>query len=203
MSLWADFSVKIPSLGVILMHCFERRSFLVRGLLVGGSLILSGCSISGSESDNRFEKFTEPSKNLTVKTDLRNVCRRMPGIRVSAAHWVAQRKDGGRGDLPAPEDRYWFHAVIELAPDSTRVLAEASDDEASLLPGIYPGLRQYVPKDDVFFSVPKKKADKILDVGNLMQDEEEGVGSEKFGVDRLAVCSSSNLMLLIGSGIKP
>lgn len=127
----------------------------------------------------------------------------MPGVRVSAAHWVTQRKSEGRVDLPAREDRYWFHAVVELEPDSTRLLIEVSSGRADPLPGIYPALRQYVPKGDVFVSVPKEKADEVLDVENLVQDEEEGIGSEKFGVDELAVCSSSNLMILIGSGIKP
>lgn len=171
----------------------------IGGLLGGCSSVFEGLRASGPH----FAKFTEPSKKLTVKTDLKNIDRRMPGVQVSAAHWVVQRKGSGRLDLPAPEDRYWLHAVIELKSDSTQRLVGASNGTADPLPGIYPDLRQYVPKKDVFTTVPKAKADEILDVEHLVQDSDEGSGSETFGVDELAVCSSSNLMILIGSGVKP
>lgn len=117
------------------------------------------------------------------------------------AHWVSRQKETGRYDLPAPEPRYWFHLVAELSSASTDALTDASTGTVDILPGIQPDLRQYVPKDDVFASVPSEKADEILDVEHLVQDATEGSGRDTFNVDQLVVCSSSNLMILIGQGV--
>ena len=60
---------------------------------------------------------------------------------------------------------------MTVDPPDTRALAEASSGKADLLPGIYPDLRQYVPEDKVFTTVPKEDADEILDIEHMMQDD--------------------------------
>ena len=95
----------------------------------------------------------------------------MPGIRFSSAHWVAQYQQRERELLPAPDRPIWTHVVATLEPDSTHALAEASTGAADPLPGIHPDLRQYVAEADAFTAVPPKKADEILDVEHMIQDD--------------------------------
>ena len=81
-------------------------------------------------------------------------------------YWQEER------ELLPPQDRpIWIHGVMTVDPADTRALAEASSGKADPLPGIYPDLRQYVPEDKVFTTVPKEDADEILDIEHMMQDD--------------------------------
>ena len=175
------------------MADYGRRGVVGMSLVGGAALVLGGCasaqedrSRSGSTptSDGRFSSFTEyvPDK-LEIRTDLGLLDRRMPGITISSAHWVAQ---------------YW-QEERELEPASTRALAEASTGKADPLPGIYPDLRQYVPVGKVFTTVPKEKADEILDVKHMMRDDPNAHGSDGVGVDQAAVCADANLLILMAN----
>lgn len=168
-------------------------------------MLLSGClswfGRNQGSRDDRFAEYAEyTSTKPVVKTELFLVERRMPAIEVVEAHWVSQQKEGGRYELPAPEPRYWFHVVAELGSDSINTLMGASTGAVDVLPGIQPDLRQYVPKDDVFVSVPSKKADEILDVAHLVKYSSEASKTLTFNVEQLVVSSNSNLMILIGLG---
>ena len=88
---------------------------------------------------------------------------------------------------------------MTLEPASTRALAEASTGKADPLPGIYPDLRQYVPVGKVFTTVPKEKADEILDVEHMIQDDPNAHGSDSVGVDQAAVCADANLLILMAN----
>ena len=190
---------------------YGRRRVVGMGLVGAAALALGGCasakegrSRSGSTptptSDGRFASFTEyvPVK-LEIRTDLGRLDRRMPGITISSAHWVMQYWQEERELLPAPDRPIWIHGVLALDPAGTRALAEASTGKADPLPGIYPDLRQYVPVGKVFTTVPKEKADEILDVKHMMRDDPNAHGSDGVGVDRAAVCADANLLILVAT----
>ena len=186
-----------------------RRRVVRMGLAGAVALSLGGCasakedrSRSGATptptSDGRFASFTEyvPVK-LEIRTDLGRLDRRMPGITISSAHWVMQYWQEERELLP-PQDRpIWIHGVMTLDPAGTRALAEASSGKADPLPGIYPDLRQYVPESKVFTTVPKEKADEILDIEHMMQDDPSRFESSNFETEQVAICADANLLIFI------
>lgn len=192
------------------MAGYGRRRVVGMGLVGAVALALGGCASaqggrprSGATtptSDGRFASFTEyvPDK-LEIRTDLGRLDRRMPGITISSAHWVAQYWQEKRELLP-PQDRpIWVHGVMTLEPASTRALAEASTGKADPLPGIYPDLRQYVPQGKVFTTVPKERADEILDVEHMMQDDPNIVEPHHFQTDQAVICADSNLLILVAT----
>ncbi|OLL15404.1 hypothetical protein BKH32_03475 [Actinomyces oris] len=175
----------------------------------GAALVLGGCasaqdgrsrSSATPTSDGRFASFTEyvPDK-LEIRTDLGRLDRRMPGVTISSAHWVAQYWQEERELLPAPDRPIWIHGVLALEPASTRALAKASSGTADPLPGIYPDLRQYVPEGKVFTTVLKEKADTILDVKHMMQDDPSRSESSSFDTEQVAICADANLLILMAN----
>ena len=184
-----------------------RRGVVGMGLAGGAALALGGCAPAQQDqsrpgatptSDGRFESFTEyVPVTLEIRTDLGRLDRRMPGVTISSAHWVLQYWQEKREVLP-PQDRpIWIHGVMTLDPASTRALAEASSGKADPLPGIYPDLRQYVPEGKVFTTVPKEKADAILDIEHMMQDDPSRFESSSFDTEQVAICADANLLILI------
>ena len=188
---------------------YGRRGVVGMGLAGGAALALGGCAPAQEDrsrssatptSDGRFASFTEyVPVTLEIRTDLGRLDRRMPGVTISSAHWVLQYWQEKREILP-PQDRpIWIHGVMTLDPAGSRALAEASTGKANPLPGIYPDLRQYVPEDKVFTTVPKEKADEILDVKHMMRDDPNAHGSDGVGVDQAAVCADANLLILMAN----
>ena len=186
---------------------YGRRDVVGMGLAGGAALALGGCAPAQQDqsrpgatptSDGRFESFTEyVPVTLEIRTDLGRLDRRMPGVTISSAHWVMQYWQEKREILP-PQDRpIWIHGVMTLDPASTRALAEASSGKADPLPGIYPGLRQYVPEGKVFTTVPKEKADAILDIEHMMQDDPSRFESPSFDTEQVAISADANLLILI------
>ena len=186
---------------------YGRRDVVGMGLAGGAALALGGCAPAQQDqsrpgatptSDGRFESFTEyVPVTLEIRTDLGRLDRRMPGVTISSAHWVLQYWQEKREVLP-PQDRpIWIHGVMTLDPAGSRALAEASTGKADPLPGIYPDLRQYVPEDKVFTTVPKEKADAILDIEHMMQDDPSRFESSSFDTEQVAVCADANLLIFI------
>ena len=184
-----------------------RRGVVGMGFAGGAALALGGCAPAQAgrsrpsatpTSNGRFEGFTEyVPVTLEIRTDLGRLDRRMPGVTISSAHWVMQYWQEKREVLP-PQDRpIWIHGVMTLDPASTRALAEASSGKADPLPGIYPGLQQYVPEGKVFTTVPKEKADAILDIEHMMQDDPSRFESSSFDTEQVAVCADANLLIFI------
>lgn len=192
--------------GVRGVNDYRRRDIFFVSSTVGVTMFLGGClswlDRSRGDRDNRFAEFTEyTTTEAVVKTDLAAVEKRMPGIKVTEAHWVGEQKETGRYDLPAPEPRYWLHLVATLSSDSVDALVKASMGAVDVLPGIQPDLRKYVPTQGAFVSVPQGKADEILDVKHVAQGDEKEWEGDVFNVEQLVVGSASNVMILIGRGI--
>ena len=186
---------------------YGRRGVVGMGLAGGAALALGGCapaqdgrsrSSATPTSDGRFASFTEyVPVTLEIRTDLGRLDRRMPGVTISSAHWVLQYWQEKREILPAPDRPIWIHGVMTLDPAGSRALAETSSGKADPLPGIYPDLRQYVPEDKVFTTVPKEKADEVLDIEHMMQDDPSRFESSSFNTEQVAICADANLLILI------
>ena len=184
-----------------------RRGVVGMGLAGGGALALGGWAPgqgggagpgAAATWDGRFAGFTEyVPVTLEIRTDLGRLDRRMPGVTISSAHWVLQYWQEKREVLPTQDRPIWIHGGMTLDPASTRALAEASSGKADPLPGIYPGLRQYVPEGKVFTTVPKEKADAILDIEHMMQDDPSRFESSSFDTEQVAVCADANLLIFI------
>ena len=189
------------------MTGYGRRAVVGMGVLAGAALALGDCAsfpeighqkpTPAQTQDGRFAEFTEyVPETLEIRTDLEPLERRMPGIRLSSAHWVTQYQQQEREILP-PQDRpIWTHVVATLEPDGARALAEASTGAADPLPGIHPDLRQYVPEADAFTAVPTEKADEILDVEHMIQDD-PNAQRHYFKTREAVICADSGLMILI------
>ena len=184
-----------------------RRGVVGMGLAGGAALAMGGCAPAQEDqsrpsatptSDGRFAGFTEyVPVTLEIRTDLGRLDRRMPGVTISSAHGVLQYWQETREILP-PQDRpIWIHGVMTLDPAGSRALAEASTGKANPLPGIYPDLRQYVPEGKVFTTVPKEKADGILDIEHAMQDDPSRFEPSYFDTEQVAICADANLLILI------
>ena len=184
---------------------YGRRGVVGMGLAGGTALALGGCapaqagrsrSSATPTSDGRFASFTEyVPVTLEIRTDLGRLERRMPGVTISSAHWVMQYQQEQREVLP-PQDRpIWIHGVMTLDPAGSQALAEASTGKADPLPGIYPDLRQYVPEGKVFTTVPKEKADAILDIEHMMEDDPSRFNSPHFETEQVAICADANLLI--------
>ena len=187
------------------MSEYGRRDVVGMGLAGGTALALGGCapaqagrsrSSATPTSDGRFASFTEyVPVTLEIRTDLGRLVRRMPGVTISSAHWVMQYQQEQREVLP-PQDRpIWIHGVMTLDPAGSQALAEASTGKADPLPGIYPDLRQYVPEGKVFTTVPKEKADAILDIEHMMEDDPSRFNSPHFETEQVAICADANLLI--------
>ena len=187
------------------MSKYGRRDVVGMGLAGGTALALGGCapaqagrsrSSATPTSDGRFASFAEyVPVTLEIRTDLGRLERRMPGVTISSAHWVMQYQQEQREVLP-PQDRpIWIHGVMTLDPAGSQALAEASTGKADPLPGIYPDLRQYVPEGKVFTTVPKEKADAILDIEHMMEDDPSRFNSPHFETEQVAICADANLLI--------
>ena len=86
---------------------------------------------------------------------------------------------------------------MTVDPADTRALAEASSGKADPLQGIYPDLRQYVPEDKAFTTVPKEKADAIFDIEHMMQDDPSRFESSNFETEQVAICADASLLVFI------
>ena len=184
---------------------YGRRGVVGMGLAGGTALALGGCapaqagrsrSSATPTSDGRFASFAEyVPVTLEIRTDLGRLERRMPGVTISSAHWVMQYQQEQREVLP-PQDRpIWINGVMTLDPAGSQALAEASTGKADPFPGIYPDLRQYVPEGKVFTTVPKEKADAILDIEHMMEDDPSRFNSPHFETEQVAICADANLLI--------
>ena len=69
--------------------------------------------------------------------------------------------------FPNPDPEFWLTGVATVPDETITALMEGTTSSA-LLPGIYPGLYQYVPQDCHFSTIDPKHADKTLK-GNTLR----------------------------------
>ena len=130
-------------------------------LLCAAITLLTGCIPFGSNAarsrlpqDPRFAEFTyETDGEIKVQERTDSFNERMPGLGATQGHVVAANFPEG-WPLPSPDHHLWVTGVATVPPETIQMLANGSDGNNALLPGIYPGLYEYVPQNCHFSLFP-------------------------------------------------
>ena len=164
--------------------------------------LTAACNLFGASSrerlpeDPRFAEFTyktDDTIEVQERTDSFN--ERMSGLGASEGHVAAANFPEGRG-LPSPDHHFWVTGVATVAPESIQKLSEGATGNNTLLPGIYPGLYQYVPQDCHFVTIPADHANTVL------QTKANGIYSDwgSFTITDFAASADCNLIIVTGEG---
>ena len=167
------------------------------------AVLTAACNPFGASSrerlpeDPRFAEFTFDSDNkpkVQERTDSFNM--RMPAMGATEGHVAAANFPEGRG-LPSPDHHFWVTGVATVAPESIQKLSEGATGNNTLLPGIYPGLYQYVPQDCHFVTIPADHANTVL------QTQTNDIYSDwgSFTITDFAASADCNLIIITGEGI--
>ena len=111
--------------------------------------------------DPRFSEFvfrSDEEPTIKDRTDSVNV--RWPNTKASDAH-IVTAYSSQTGFLPDQDPEFWLTAVATVPDETIQLLAEGAATD-TLLPGIYPGLYEYVPQECKFTTIDPKFADKAL-----------------------------------------
>ena len=165
--------------------------------------LTAACNLFGASSrerlpeDPRFAEFTyktDDTIEVQERTDSFN--ERMPGPGASEGHVVAANFPEG-WLLPSPDHHYWLTGVATV-PDETITALMESATSSTLLPGIYPGLYQYVPQDCHFAAIPADHANSVL------QTNQDAIYSKwgSFTITDFAASTDCNLIIVTGEAIK-
>ena len=151
--------------------------------------LTAACNPFGAE----FTYKTDGTIEVQERTDSFN--ERMPGLGASEGHVVAANFPEG-WLLPSPDHHYWLTGVATV-PDETITALMEGTTSSSLLPGIYPGLYQYVPQDCHFSTIDPKHADKTLKGDNTQVNKDFGA----LPVKALAASSDCHLVVITAIGL--
>lgn len=146
--------------------------------------------------DPRFAEFTYKTDGeikVQERTDSFNI--RMPAMGATEGHVATANFPEGRG-LPSPDHHFWVTGVAAVPADTIRMLTDGADGNNSLLPGIYPGLYQYVPQDCHFYTIPSDHANDVLNT--KANDIYSDWGS--FTITGFAASADCNLIIVTGEG---
>ena len=111
--------------------------------------------------DPRFSEFVFHSDDEpTVKDQTDSVNVRWPKMEASEAH-LTIAYSSQTGLLPDQDPEFWLTAVATIPDETIQLLAEGAATD-TLLPGIYPGLYEYVPQECQFTTINPEFADKAL-----------------------------------------
>ena len=166
------------------------------------AVLTAACNPFGASSrerlpeDPRFAEFTyktDGTIEVQERTDSFN--ERMPAMGATEGHVAAANFPEGRG-LPSPDHHFWVTGVATVAPESIQKLSEGATGNNTLLPGIYPGLYQYVPQDCHFVTIPAEHANTVLQT--KANDMHSDWGS--FTITDFAASADCNLIIVTGEG---
>jgi len=167
------------------------------------AVLTAACNPFGASSrgrfpeDPRFAEFTYKTDGeikVQERTDSFNA--RMPGLGASEGHVAAANFPEGRG-LPSPDHHFWVTGGATATPAPIQKLSEGATGNNTLLPGIYPGLYQYVPQDCHFVTIPADHANSVL------QTKANDIYSDwgSFDITDFAASTDCNLIIVTGEGI--
>ena len=165
------------------------------------AVLTAACNPFGASSrerlpeDPRFAEFTFDSDNkptVQERTDSVNV--RWPNTNASEVHIVIEYSPA-LAFLPAQDPEFWLTAVATVPDETITALMEGTTSSA-LLPGIYPGLYQYVPQDCHFSTIDPEFADKALAPDKEKIPHDFG----PMNIRALAVSEDCNLLVFTALG---
>ena len=148
--------------------------------------------------DPRFAKFTyETDDELEVKERIDSFNERIPGLGATAGHVVVAHFRDGADRQPTPDRQFWLTGVAEVPNTTITMLVDDNIGGSSLLPGIHPGLYEYVPEGCSFTAVDPAVANKVLGA------DPEALYSEwgSFEIVEFALSADCNLIVVTGEGI--
>ena len=166
--------------------------------------LTAACNPFGASSrerlpeDPRFAEFTyKTDGEIKVQERTDSFNERMPGLGASDGHVVVANFPEGRG-LPSPDSHAWLTGVATVPTDTVTKLTEGADGSNTLLPGIYPGLYQYVPQDCHFVTIPADHANSVL------QTNQDAIYSEwgSFDITDFAASTDCNLIIVTGEAMR-
>lgn len=112
--------------------------------------------------DPRFSEFVfDFNEEPKIQTRVDSLNLRWPGLAASEAHITVEYSRSGFG-IPQTEPEFWITAVATVPDKTITQLVDNNIGDTSLLPGIYPGLYEYVPQDCQFTTINPEFADKAL-----------------------------------------
>ncbi|MFQ7931479.1 MAG: hypothetical protein ACLRG2_08795 [Pauljensenia sp.] len=162
--------------------------------------LTAACNPFGASSrerlpeDPRFAEFTFDSDNKpTVQERTDSFNERWPGLQATEGHVTIEYSPSDL--LPNPDPELWVTGVATVPDETITALMEGTTSSA-LLPGIYPGLYQYVPQDCHFVTIPADHANTVL------QTKANGIYSDwgSFTVTDFAASADCNLIIVTGEG---
>lgn len=111
--------------------------------------------------DPRFSEFVfQSDEEPTVKDQTDSVNLRWPNTEATEAH-LTIAYSSQTGFLPDKDPEFWLTAVATVPDETIQLLTEGAATD-TLLPGIYPGLYEYVPQECKFTTIDPQFADKTL-----------------------------------------
>ena len=114
--------------------------------------------------DPRFSEFVfDFNEEPKIQTRVDSLNLRWPGLAASEAHITVEYSRSGFG-IPQTEPEFWITAVATVPDKTITQLVDNNIGDTSLLPGIYPGLYEYVPQDCQFTTIDAKFADDRLGI---------------------------------------
>ena len=164
------------------------------------AVLTAACNPFGASSrerlpeDPRFAEFTFDSDNKpTVQERTDSFNERWPGMQATEGHVTIEYSPSGL--LPNPDPEFWLTGVATVPDETITALMEGTTSSA-LLPGIYPGLYQYVPQDCHFSTIDPEFADKALAPDKEKIPHDFG----PMNIRALAVSEDCNLLVFTALG---
>ena len=178
-----------------------RASLRLILTLTAVAALTAACNPFGASSrerlpeDPRFAEFTFDSDNKpTVQERTDSFNERWPGLQATEGHVTIEYSPSGL--LPNPDPEFWLTGVATVPDETITALMEGTTSSA-LLPGIYPGLYQYVPQDCHFSTIDPKHANKTLKGNNTQVNKDFGA----LPVKALAASSDCHLVVITAIGL--
>lgn len=179
------------------MRRMTRAALIVVGVLVAVSLV--GCAVKSggasrggmSADEGLFEEFTESvSTEPEVQTSVESLLTRMPSLGATTVHY-AGAYESRQGLVPDQDPRYWLDAVVEVDESAAQTLDRMAGTPSSLLPGIHPDLRQYVPRTCSWNEIPAADANGAFVTEGAV---------DQFIITRAAFSSDCATLIVRGNG---
>ena len=148
--------------------------------------------------DPRFSEFTFTTDGVPkVREGVEALNAHMPELGATDGHFVSANFPEGSSWLPSPDHHFWVTGVAEVPNTTITMLVDDNIGGSSLLPGIHPGLYEYVPEGCSFTAVDPAVANKVLGA------DPEAIYSEwgSFEIVEFALSADCNLIVVTGEGV--
>lgn len=148
--------------------------------------------------DSRFAEFQYTFKkkpDIQERVDILN--KQWLNLDATEAHLTLAYSRTGFFELNI-EPEFWMSGVATISDEATKMLLNKTDDSTTLLPGIYPGLYEYVPKNCTFSNIDIEHANATLERPKFSQATTPTI--DPMIIQGLAVSQDCHLMVITALG---